>query len=429
MDMYDSLHLKELPDLSHATNLERLDLTRCQSLVALPSSTGNLHKLEKLMMHQCRSLESVPTNINLASLEDVDMSGCTRLRSFPDISTNIMSLDISDTSVEEVPASISTWSYLLSLSIRGTGNLKTITQLHESLYLLDLSYTDIEKIPECNNGLDGVEYLYLAGCRRLTSLPELPGSLISLLAENCESLETVSSPLNTPKAHLNFTNCFKLDQQTRRAIMQPRPSLYMLAILPGREIPAEFDHRGHETTIGPFSASSRCQACLKISRNKHKHPREDINVKFSYRIIGKSGYDITIFTGVSAYPGVSTGVEKEHLCIFQCDLPEDENIRLKLGSEVWFEFRDSPFESGEIIECGVRILTESEEEMSGDRSNKCGLDQVSDRSEVLEESDDERDHTTDSCVYVSTIFLDSSYGPDHEASFSFAQLLNLHKSI
>ncbi|KAF8094300.1 hypothetical protein N665_0366s0018 [Sinapis alba] len=431
MDMYGSLHLKELPDLSHATNLERLDLTRCESLVALPSSIGKLHKLEKLMMHHCKSLESVPTNINLASLEDVDMGGCTRLRSFPDISTNIMSLDISDTSVEEVPASISMWNYLWSLSIRGTGNLKTITQFHGSLYLLDLSYTEIEKIPECNNGLDGVQYLYLAGCRRLTSLPELPGSLISLLAENCESLETISSPLNTPKAHLNFTNCFKLDQQTRRAIMQPQPFLYMLAILPGREIPAEFDHRGHET-IGPFPASSRCQACLKILRNDHKQPREDINVQFSYRIIGESGYAINISNGVKAYPGESTGVEMEHLCIFQCDLPEDEYICLKLGSNIWFEFKASPFESCEIIECGVQILTEGEAEMSGDMSNKSGLDQVSDRSEVLEESDDDSVHTTEglfSCVYVSTIFLNSSSGQDHEASFSFAQLLNLHKSI
>ncbi|CAH8380604.1 unnamed protein product [Eruca vesicaria subsp. sativa] len=432
MNMYGSLHLKDLPDLSHATNLERLDLTRCESLVALPSSIGNLHKLEKLLMHKCKSLESVPTNINLASLLDVDMGGCSRLRTFPDISTNMTSLDISETAVEEVPASISMWYYLWSLSIRGTGNLKTITQFHQSLYLLDLSYTDIDKIPECNNGLDGVEYLYLAGCRRLTSLPELPGSLISLLAENCESLETVSSPLNIPKAHLNFTNCFKLDQKTRGAIMQPRPFHYKLAILPGREIPAEFVHRGHET-IGPFPASSRCQACLRISRNNHKHPIDDVNVQFSYRIIGESGYAITISNGVEAYPGESTGVQTEHLCIFQCDLPEDEYIRLKLGSEIWFEFINSPFESCEIIECGVRILMEDEEEMSSGRSNKCGLDQVSGRREVLEESDDDdSDHTTDglfSCEFVSTILLNFSSGQDHEASFSFAQLLNLHKSI
>ena len=63
-----SKNLKELPDLSNATNLERLDLTGCQSLVEIPSAIGNLHKLEFLEMDLCINLQVVPNLFYLASL-------------------------------------------------------------------------------------------------------------------------------------------------------------------------------------------------------------------------------------------------------------------------------------------------------------------------------------------------------------------------
>lgn len=68
---------------------------------------------------------------------------------------------------------------------------------------------------DCLKGLHNLAFLTLSCCDRLTSLPELPGSLKHLLASNCESLERLSGPLNTPNAQLNFTNCFKLDSEAR----------------------------------------------------------------------------------------------------------------------------------------------------------------------------------------------------------------------
>ncbi|CAF1841483.1 unnamed protein product [Brassica napus] len=46
MNLLASMNLKEVPDLSMAKNLEKLVLRGCSSLVEIPPSIGNLHKLE-----------------------------------------------------------------------------------------------------------------------------------------------------------------------------------------------------------------------------------------------------------------------------------------------------------------------------------------------------------------------------------------------
>ncbi|CAA7053868.1 unnamed protein product [Microthlaspi erraticum] len=50
MDLSGSSNLKELPDLSYATNLEKLAVDGCYRLVEIHSSIGNLPKLEELQM-------------------------------------------------------------------------------------------------------------------------------------------------------------------------------------------------------------------------------------------------------------------------------------------------------------------------------------------------------------------------------------------
>uniref|UniRef100_A0A1J3EBC4 Putative disease resistance protein n=1 Tax=Noccaea caerulescens TaxID=107243 RepID=A0A1J3EBC4_NOCCA len=95
MDLNWSVYLKELPDLSNATKLERLTVSGCQSLVELPSCIGKLHKLEELKMDLCNKLQVVPTLLNLASLAKVDLFGCRKLRRIPDFSRNIRQLLVS----------------------------------------------------------------------------------------------------------------------------------------------------------------------------------------------------------------------------------------------------------------------------------------------------------------------------------------------
>lgn len=89
-----------------ATNLETLNLVFCSNLVELPSSIQYLNKLKKLDVSFCENLEILPTGMNLKSLERFILKGCSRLKSFPDISTNISVLDLSETAIEEFPSNL-----------------------------------------------------------------------------------------------------------------------------------------------------------------------------------------------------------------------------------------------------------------------------------------------------------------------------------
>ncbi|KAH0857950.1 hypothetical protein HID58_086211 [Brassica napus] len=162
MNLSFSVNLKELPDLSTATSLEKLNLNacsslmklpppigytnnlevlnlcNCSSLIKLPSLAGNATSLEKLYMGGCSSLveflsfignavnlqklekldlKVLLTNINLESLDVLNLRDCSMLKSFPQISTNIRALDLRGTAVEQVPPSIVSWPRLDQLQI------------------------------------------------------------------------------------------------------------------------------------------------------------------------------------------------------------------------------------------------------------------------------------------------------------------------
>lgn len=88
------------------TNLETLNLGSCSSLVELPSSIKYLNKLIELNLSYCTNLEILPTGLNLKSLQSLRLWGCSQLRSFPDISTNISDLDLGESAIEELPSNL-----------------------------------------------------------------------------------------------------------------------------------------------------------------------------------------------------------------------------------------------------------------------------------------------------------------------------------
>lgn len=106
IDLEGSRSLKEIPNLSMATNLEKLRLCGCSSLVELPSSIQYLNKLETLDMSECIKLKTLPTGINLQSLLTLYLMECTQLKIFPQISTNIQWLALSGAGIEKVPSNL-----------------------------------------------------------------------------------------------------------------------------------------------------------------------------------------------------------------------------------------------------------------------------------------------------------------------------------
>ncbi|CAH8255922.1 unnamed protein product [Arabidopsis lyrata] len=325
MDLTESRKLKELPDLSNATNLEQLTLVSCKSLVRLPSSIGNLHKLEWLLVGLCRNLQIVPSHFNLASLERVEMYGCWKLRKLVDISTNITTLFITETMLEEFPESIRLWSRLQTLRIQGS-----LEGSHQS-------GAGIKKIPDCIKYLHGLKELYIVGCPKLVSLPELPSSLTILQASNCESLETVSLPFDSLFEYLHFPECFKLGQEARTVITQQS----LLACLPGSIIPAEFDHRAIGNSLTIRSNFKEFRMCVVVS------PRKLMNGPLFCRI-HINGFPLD--ENIVQYFYTRTA----HLCISHTELL-DKYGWLEQDNEISFEFSTSSHEV-DIIECGVQIL-------------------------------------------------------------------------
>ncbi|XP_023643961.1 disease resistance protein RML1A isoform X1 [Capsella rubella] len=388
LDLKGSYMLKELPDLSYATNLEMLDLSDCLSLTELPSSIRNLHKLDILNMDICERLQVIPNDINLASLRGVYMTGCPQMKTFPDFSTNIKSLCLVRTGIEEVPASVRHCSRLLDIDLSGSRDLKSITHLPSSLETLDLSSTDIEVIADCIKGLQKLYSLRLYRCRKLKLLPELPASLMFLTAEDCESLEKVTCtyPLNTLEARLNFSNCFKLSEEAQRVIIQR--SLAKHALFPGSVVPSEFNHRARGNSLNiclTSSVSSTYKACVVIAPNQPLSERNERRIELRCNVTCKRGWYIGSEVVSLEHPNHSAGIRTKHLCVFNGVLHE-------VRRDALFVFQISaynPLDNYKITECGVQILTSERKRISdSDSEDYDNSDHEVGLNDVLEGSED-----------------------------------------
>ncbi|KAF2573052.1 hypothetical protein F2Q70_00001507 [Brassica cretica] len=349
IDLQRSFQLKELPDLSNATNLKGLYLSYCQSLVELPPSCSSLDKLKDLWMDHCTNLQVIPAHMNLASLKRVSMKGCSRLRHIPFMSTNIRQMDISETAVEDVPASTSICAPPMIYSMIGCQKLKEITHLPLYVTELDLRKSSVEKIPDCIKDLRLLLKLKISGCRKLTSLPELPSQLMLLSANDCESLEEVASPFHNPNANMSFTNCFRLRQQ---AIIQQWFCLGS-AFLPGRKVPPEFDHRARGSSLTlPHSSFTRFKVCFVLLPNHQI--REDRSSQLLCRRVVNG--DLANSDDKSFYFNISR-CRAEHLFIFPSGLFEEDEGLPQVHREIVFEF-SSKYNDFDVVECGAKFLTD-----------------------------------------------------------------------
>ncbi|XP_010481472.2 PREDICTED: protein VARIATION IN COMPOUND TRIGGERED ROOT growth response-like isoform X3 [Camelina sativa] len=179
MDLSGSSDLKEIPDLSMATNLETLNLEDCESLVELPSSIRNLNKLSELFMRSCTSLEIIPTGFNLKSLDYINFDGCSKLKTFPEFSTNISALSLLDTNIEEFPSNLHLKN-LAELNISSDGKewegVKPLTpflsMLSPTLKYLSLSdIPSLVELPYSFRNLNQLKRLTITNCTNLETLP------------------------------------------------------------------------------------------------------------------------------------------------------------------------------------------------------------------------------------------------------------------
>ncbi|CAK7323557.1 unnamed protein product [Dovyalis caffra] len=300
--------LTELPDLSKAKNLKVLNLVGCNSLIEVPPSLQCLEELEVLDVDGCCNVRSLPSRFDskklraftmtkclglskcpeiisrnmkklklsgtsvrevagsiTSTLEQLYLTGCSNISKFPEGLRDIIDLGLSRTAIEEVPSSIQFLTRLKILGLRGCSKLESFpdtTEPIKSLRRLDLAKTGIKQLPSSIKYLISLEYLNIEGTP-IREPPEVPPSLMFLIARDCASLETISTVnLRSGGIHWRFSNCFKLDQKALSADMhlklQSAKIKNMTMILTGSEIPEWFSGQGVGSSV-TIQFPSNCQ--------------------------------------------------------------------------------------------------------------------------------------------------------------------------
>ncbi|KAJ7961636.1 putative Disease resistance protein (TIR-NBS-LRR class) [Quillaja saponaria] len=244
-----------------------MNLQGCCNLVHVPSSVKYLKKLVHLNLRDCKKLNSIPRNIHLRSLRDLDLFCCLCLEEFSVISDTMENLSLEKTGIEEISPSFGRLHKLVKLHLR----FSSISEIPNnvmgcllSLKYITLSYTNIQSI-HASIKISRLSYLDVDHCERLESLPHLPSSLTRLKATGCTQLETVTSstlgmisqdwneyincePYDYSELELLFGDCTKLDQEALKNIeAQGKLAILRAAYLSTRKrleggIHINFDH-------------------------------------------------------------------------------------------------------------------------------------------------------------------------------------------
>ncbi|XLT60594.1 hypothetical protein HN873_053198, partial [Arachis hypogaea] len=217
--------------MSMVPNLESLSIDNCKSLIRVHESVGTLNKLVTLNLMFCSNLNTLPTRFKLKSLRNLLLTGCSKLRKFPEIVENMEHLEeilLQGTAIKELPQSIEYLVGLKSLFLDSCQNLEHLPSSIQKLqYLttLNLSYCsklqELPKLPPNTKYLDinfsmvpNLESLSLDNCRSLIKVHESVGTLDKLVTLNllfCSNLKTFPSRFMLKSLRtLLLTGCSKL---------------------------------------------------------------------------------------------------------------------------------------------------------------------------------------------------------------------------
>ncbi|XP_018483273.2 probable disease resistance protein RPP1 [Raphanus sativus] len=173
LDLSGCSSLVKLPSsIGNAINIQRLNLSYCSSLVDLPASMRNLGRLSELELEGCSKLEVNLANINLESLDNLNLTGCFLLKSYTESSTDIQEPDSWRGRISRLPRIV------LRGMKKPVSLLPLVVGEHVSDSLLLRSYhessTDIQELVDPWIGrISRLTFLNLSGMKKLVSLPQL----------------------------------------------------------------------------------------------------------------------------------------------------------------------------------------------------------------------------------------------------------------
>ena len=163
IQLIGSPNLIETPNFNKIPVLEKLVLEDCINLCGVHPSIGVHKKLIHLWIKGCRNLRSLPTKLEIESLETLIISKCSKLKKIPEFGGNmqrVLKLYLHGIAITKLPTSIGHLTNLALLNIR---DCKSLTCLPSTIFNLKL-------LKEMN----------LSGCSKLEGLPEILGNTESV---------------------------------------------------------------------------------------------------------------------------------------------------------------------------------------------------------------------------------------------------------
>ncbi|XP_030452694.1 TMV resistance protein N-like isoform X2 [Syzygium oleosum] len=210
--LIDGTSIKEIPSaLANMKKLKILSASNCFSLRGLPESIGQLEALSVLLLDSSKIVELPDSIGELVQLKQLSLRNCRCLGELPDsigkLGSTLFELDVSETGISKLPASIRNLRSLKVLKMdscfirefpHDIGRLTNLEEMHalrcrslegdipsdigelKSLRTLVLGYTGISSLPPCIQSLCCLQTLDLLHCNRIEALPILPSSLTHL---------------------------------------------------------------------------------------------------------------------------------------------------------------------------------------------------------------------------------------------------------
>ncbi|CAJ2667117.1 unnamed protein product [Trifolium pratense] len=202
-------NLKTIPPLKLAS-FEELDLSDCTSLESFPHVVdGFLGKLKTLLLTNCHNLKSIPP-IKLDSLEKVDFSNCHLLERY----SNLGNLNLSkrDAVLSMNPTPSSRVEYICHENCKvSLDYLSDRLLMFANVKELHLTKNRITVLPKSIKEFKFLSRLILDDCKELQEIQEIPPSLKSLSALNCQALtSSCKTKLLNQKLHEAGNTWFRL---------------------------------------------------------------------------------------------------------------------------------------------------------------------------------------------------------------------------
>ena len=216
-----------------APNLEKLILSSCDKLVTVHESVGFLDRLQLWDLQHCKSLQNLPNNLRLKSLEDFDLYDCSMLEKFPNIHQEmkrLKNLILSESGIRGLPSSIGYLTQLTGLWLRGCHNLRDLPDSINKLQMLENLSLDTAKLRPPGNFFDGLSEYGFPSLRKL-SITKCGIELESWMKPNyfpvLEALDLSGTDIvSIPESLHSFTTLRGLDirncQQLRQILRLPQ---------------------------------------------------------------------------------------------------------------------------------------------------------------------------------------------------------------